>query len=50
MHHIPRLSEAVYAGLCHEVGTLSEVRIRRDVVDTEEVVDRPVREKRGCTQ
>jgi hypothetical protein len=42
MHHIPRLSEAAYAGLCHEVGTPSEVRIRRDVVDTVEVVDRPV--------
>jgi hypothetical protein len=42
MHHIPRLSEAVYAGLCHEVGTPSEVRIRRDVVDTKEVVKRPV--------
>jgi hypothetical protein len=42
MHHIPRLSEAVYAGLCHEVGTPSEVRIRRDSVDTMEVVMRPV--------
>jgi hypothetical protein len=42
MHHIPRLSEAVYAGLCHEVGTPSEVRIRRDVMDTMEVVKSPV--------
>jgi hypothetical protein len=47
MHHVPRLSEAVYAGLCHEVGTPSEVRIRRDVEDTEEVVERPVMIMRG---
>lgn len=42
MHHIPRLSEAVYAGMCSEVGTPTEVRIRREETDTEEAVDRPV--------
>jgi hypothetical protein len=47
MYHIPRLSEAVFAGLCHEVETLSEVRIRRDTADTNEVVKRPVRIIRG---
>lgn len=31
---MPRLSEAVYIGLCQEVGTQSELRIRREVVDT----------------
>ncbi|XP_056002416.1 uncharacterized protein LOC125663350 isoform X2 [Ostrea edulis] len=43
MDHIPRLSEAVYVGLCRKVGTPSEVRIRRDVVDTKELMERPVR-------
>ncbi|XP_056002504.1 uncharacterized protein LOC125663373 [Ostrea edulis] len=47
MDHIPRLSEAVYVGMCREVGTPSEVRIRRDVVDTGEEVCRPVNILRG---
>ena len=42
MHHIPRLSEAVYVGMCRYVGTPTEVRIRREVTDTEEVVCRPL--------
>ncbi|XP_056003698.1 uncharacterized protein LOC130049754 [Ostrea edulis] len=47
MDHILRLSESVYVGMCREVGTPSEVRIRRDVVDTDEEVCRPVRIVRG---
>lgn len=31
---MPRLPEAVYVGLCQEVGTQSELRIRRELVDT----------------
>lgn len=31
---MPHLSNAVYVGLCQKVGTQSEVRIRREVVDT----------------
>lgn len=31
---MPRLSKAVYVGLCQKVGTPSEVRIRRELVDT----------------
>ena len=42
MHHIPRLSEAVYVGMCLEVGTPTEVKIRREVVDTYEAMNRPV--------
>nr|XP_022287487.1 uncharacterized protein LOC111100146 [Crassostrea virginica] len=42
MHHIPRLSEAVYVGMCRYVGSPTEVRIRREVTDTVEVVRRPV--------
>ncbi|XP_078319616.1 uncharacterized protein LOC111099655 [Crassostrea virginica] len=42
MHHIPRLSEAVYVGMCRYVGSPTEVRIRREVTDIDEVVCRPV--------
>lgn len=31
---MPRLSKAVYVGLCQKVGAPLEVRIRREVVDT----------------
>ncbi|XP_078337019.1 uncharacterized protein LOC144626591 [Crassostrea virginica] len=47
MHHIPRLSEAVYVGMCRYVGTPTEVRIRREVTDTVEVVKRSVSIIRG---
>ncbi|XP_048750943.2 uncharacterized protein LOC125662682 [Ostrea edulis] len=47
MEHIPRLSDAVYVGMCREVGTPDEVRIRRDVEDTGEVVKRPVNKMNG---
>ncbi|XP_078337722.1 uncharacterized protein LOC111100525 [Crassostrea virginica] len=47
MHHIPRLSEAVYVGMCRYVGSPTEVRIRREVTDTEEVMNRPVWITRG---
>ena len=47
MHHIPLLSEAVYAGMCRYVGSPTEVRIRRELTDTEEVMRRPVMIMRG---
>ncbi|XP_078337662.1 uncharacterized protein LOC111100817 [Crassostrea virginica] len=49
MHHIPRLSEAVYVGMCRYmfVGSPTEVRIRREVADTVEVMKRPVCILRG---
>nr|XP_022288212.1 uncharacterized protein LOC111100530 [Crassostrea virginica] len=47
MHHIPRLSEAVYVSMCRYVGSPTEVRIRREVTDTDEVVRRPVWIMRG---
>jgi hypothetical protein len=47
MQHIPRLSKAVYVGMCYVVGTPSEVRIRRDVEDINEVVKRPVNVIKG---
>lgn len=34
-------------GMCHEVGTLTQVRIRREVVDTFEVVMSPMCVMRG---
>ncbi|XP_078336954.1 cyclic GMP-AMP synthase-like receptor 1 [Crassostrea virginica] len=42
MHHIPRMSEVVYVGMCRYVGYPTEVRIRREVTDTVEAVWRPV--------
>ena len=47
MHHIPRLSEAVYVGMCRYAGSPTEVRIRREVTDTDEAVKRPVYIMRG---
>ncbi|XP_062599111.1 uncharacterized protein LOC134260584 [Saccostrea cucullata] len=47
MDHLHRLSEAVYVGLCREVGSPTEVRIRREVMDTVEMVNRPVYIMRG---
>ena len=47
MHHIPRLSEAVYVGMCRYVGSPTEVRIRREVTDTVEEVCKPVMFVRG---
>ncbi|XP_062594144.1 uncharacterized protein LOC134255625 isoform X2 [Saccostrea cucullata] len=47
MDHIPRLSEAVYVGLCREVGSPTDVRIRREIEDTVEVVNKPVYIMRG---
>ncbi|XP_062593426.1 uncharacterized protein LOC134254912 [Saccostrea cucullata] len=42
MDHIPRLSEVLYVGLCDEIGTPTEVAIRRDVRDMEEMIKKPV--------
>ncbi|XP_062591936.1 uncharacterized protein LOC134253430 [Saccostrea cucullata] len=47
MDHLPRLSETVYVGLCREVGSPTEVRIRREVKDTEEAVSKPLYIMRG---
>ncbi|XP_062582340.1 uncharacterized protein LOC134244082 [Saccostrea cucullata] len=42
MDHIPRLSEVLYVGLCRKIGTPTEVAIRRDVLDMEEMIMKPV--------
>ncbi|XP_061193212.1 uncharacterized protein LOC133201425 [Saccostrea echinata] len=47
MHHIPRLSEAIYVGLCRKVGSPTEVIFRREKMDTEEMVSKPVYIMRG---
>ncbi|XP_061190736.1 uncharacterized protein LOC133198743 [Saccostrea echinata] len=47
MDHIPRLSEAVYVGLCRKIGSPTEVRMRREVTDTEEVVRQSVKIMKG---
>ena len=41
MNHIPRLSEAVYIGMCREVGTPTQVKIRREIADVEDVLGKP---------
>ncbi|XP_062582344.1 uncharacterized protein LOC134244087 [Saccostrea cucullata] len=47
MDHIPRLSEVLYVGLCRKIGTPTEVAIRRDVLDMEEMVAKPVWNHKG---
>ena len=42
MNHIPRLSEAVYTGMCAEVGLPTEVQIRREVDDIKEVLHKSI--------
>lgn len=38
MDHLPQVSEALYVGLCHYIGTLTEVTIRREVIDIDEKI------------
>lgn len=33
MNQLPRVSEALYVGMCSEIGTPTEVNIRREVMD-----------------
>ncbi|XP_056016735.1 uncharacterized protein LOC125677234 [Ostrea edulis] len=40
---IQHMSESVFVGLCHTLGTSQQVAIRRDVVDIEEIVRNKVR-------
>ncbi|XP_062605589.1 uncharacterized protein LOC134267382 [Saccostrea cucullata] len=42
MDHIPRLSEVLYVGLCRKIGTPTEVALRRDMRDIEEMIEKPV--------
>lgn len=47
LRHISRLSEAGYVNMSRKVGIPTEVRIRREVGDTEEMVTRPVMTMKG---
>ncbi|XP_062585867.1 uncharacterized protein LOC134247538 [Saccostrea cucullata] len=38
MDHIPRLSEILYFGLCAKIGTPTEVTIRRDLMDMDDMI------------
>ncbi|XP_062592576.1 uncharacterized protein LOC134254019 [Saccostrea cucullata] len=42
MENSQRLSEILYVGLCRKIGTPKEVRIRRDVRDMEDMIDKSV--------
>ncbi|XP_061165597.1 uncharacterized protein LOC133174497 [Saccostrea echinata] len=48
MDQIPRLSEVLYVGLCRKIGTPTEVAIRRDVIDIEEMIRKPYFNHKGC--
>lgn len=41
MDHLPRVSEALYVGLCCYIGTPTEVTIRREVIDIDEKIRTP---------
>ncbi|XP_048747160.2 uncharacterized protein LOC125659520 [Ostrea edulis] len=41
MDDIPRVSEVLYVGLCHKIGTPTEVTVRRDVKDMDEMIMKP---------
>lgn len=38
MDYSPRVSEALYVGLCRHIGTPTEVTIRRELSDMEEII------------
>lgn len=42
-----RMSEALYLGLCHKIGTPKEVTIRREVMDMDERLQEPVDMQKG---
>ncbi|XP_062622206.1 uncharacterized protein LOC134283745 [Saccostrea cucullata] len=48
MDCIPRLSSTAYVGLCRELGSPTEVRIRREVMDTEEAAMKSLFIMIGC--
>ncbi|XP_061179626.1 uncharacterized protein LOC133188269 [Saccostrea echinata] len=48
MDHILRIAEVLYGGLCRQIGTPTEVAIRRDVKDMEEMIMKSFYNKRGC--
>ena len=39
---LQRISEAVYVGLCHKIGTSQQVAIRRDIMDIKELIEHKV--------
>lgn len=50
MEYSQRMSEVLYVGLCRDkrIGTPTEVAIRREMMDMEEIIERPVYIHRGC--
>ena len=42
MNHIPRLSKVVYIGMCREIGTSIQVKIRREIAYFNNVLLKPV--------
>ncbi|XP_061165716.1 uncharacterized protein LOC133174632 [Saccostrea echinata] len=48
MDDILRIAEVLYGGLCRQIGTPTEVAIRRDIKDMEEMIMKSFYNKRGC--
>ncbi|XP_056006118.1 uncharacterized protein LOC125657819 [Ostrea edulis] len=47
MDDIPRVSDVLYVGLCHEIGTPTEVTVRKDAKGMEGIMNKPVLTYRG---
>ena len=42
------MSESVYVGMCHEIGTPEEVSYRREILNNQEFLDNRLRRKNHC--
>lgn len=43
MDDAPRVSEALYVGLCHHIGAPTYVTLRRELIGMEEMIQRPIK-------
>lgn len=50
MDQQPRISEALFLGLCRKIGTQTEVKIRREVMNMDEIIKRPCQKHDGQAQ
>eukprot|EP00105_Crassostrea_gigas_P039396 XP_019923544.1 PREDICTED: uncharacterized protein LOC109618965 [Crassostrea gigas] len=50
MDQQPRISETLFLGLCRKIGTQTEVEIRREVMNMDEIIKRPCQKHNGQAQ
>lgn len=50
MDQQPRISETLFLGLCRKIGTQTEVEIRREVMNMDELIKRPCQKHNGQAQ